>query len=100
MVGIKKSPADESVLCILSIPPRVICCRCSCALCYSGAEKLVRHLHSKGVPIAVATGGSEFKYNLKVCTGNGGAVARTFITVFRLEYVMDPQWLCCCIHQV
>jgi len=31
-----------------------------------GAEKLVRHLHNKGVPIAVATGGSEFKYNLKI----------------------------------
>ena len=33
----------------------------------AGAEKLVRHLHSKGIPIAVATGSSEFKYNLKVC---------------------------------
>ena len=73
---------------------------CRCGLCYSGAEKLVRNLHSKGVPIAVATGGSEFKLNLKVCTGNGGAVARTCFTVFRLEYVMDLPWLCCGIIQV
>ncbi|XP_067948864.1 pseudouridine-5'-phosphatase-like [Watersipora subatra] len=31
-----------------------------------GAERLVRHLHAHGVPIAVATGSSEFKYNLKI----------------------------------
>ncbi|KAF6025857.1 HDHD1 [Bugula neritina] len=31
-----------------------------------GAEKLVRHLHSQGVPIAVATGSSEKKYDLKI----------------------------------
>ncbi|KAF6033934.1 hypothetical protein EB796_007753 [Bugula neritina] len=30
------------------------------------AEKLVRHLHSQGVPIAVATGSSEKKYDLKI----------------------------------
>ncbi|KAF6020109.1 hypothetical protein EB796_021606 [Bugula neritina] len=31
-----------------------------------GEEKLVRHLHSKGVQIAVATGSSEKKYDLKI----------------------------------
>lgn len=30
-----------------------------------GAEKLVRHLHQHGVPIAIASGSSQFSYDLK-----------------------------------
>ena len=31
-----------------------------------GAEKLVRHLHSKGIPIAIATGSDKESYDIKI----------------------------------
>jgi len=42
----------------------------------TGAERLVRHLHSKGVPIAVATSSDLKSFELK--TGNKG----TFFSLF------------------
>ena len=31
-----------------------------------GADKLVRHLHAKGIPIAIATGSDKESYDIKV----------------------------------
>ena len=31
-----------------------------------GADRLVRHLHAKGIPIAIATGSDKESYDIKV----------------------------------
>ncbi|KAA0202380.1 hypothetical protein HAZT_HAZT010903, partial [Hyalella azteca] len=43
----------------------ILICDITLACCATGAERLVRHLHKHGVPIAIASGSSQTSFDLK-----------------------------------